>query len=96
MARSSFIYLIKTRISQRIVSAHTVKHEAHSWAANSGWHWDNIELFRMKDGGHNAHGEEEKFMTYVPWDVDQQRELEKVYERARKDHPVFDRPRGDV
>lgn len=95
MARSSFIYLIKTVASARTIAAFTVKHEAHSWAAMSGWDWSDIELLRMRDGGHNGHGEGEKFTTYVPWDVDRQRELEEVYERSRKDHPKSDTTCGD-
>jgi hypothetical protein len=53
MARSPYIYLI--RFNGNVVSAHTVKHEAHTWAKHYGCVLggkEQLQLTAMRDGAH--------------------------------------------
>jgi hypothetical protein len=48
MARASYIYLIY--LGDFLLSAHTVKHEAHTWLKRSKWTPEQTRLVRMRDG----------------------------------------------
>ena len=57
MARGKYIYLIFTRggvvTPGQLISAHTVKYEAHTWLERSKWTPEETVLKRMRDGcGH--------------------------------------------
>jgi hypothetical protein len=49
MARASYIYLVFLNTGE-LLSAHTVKHEAHTWLKQSKWTPWQTRLARMKDG----------------------------------------------
>lgn len=62
MARSKYIYLIRNK--GVLLSAHTVKHEAHTWASrNSSEPADRYKLYRMLDGANTP-----KMEVEIPWD----------------------------
>ena len=54
--RSKYIYLIYQKgwgpysLAPHLLSAHTVKHEAHTWIKRSNWAPDTAELWRALDG----------------------------------------------
>ena len=56
--RSTYIYLIfeagygpRSAYRQaRLLSAHTVKYEAHLWVERSMWSFDTTVLWRLRDG----------------------------------------------
>lgn len=50
MARSKYIYLIRGNRHKNLLGCFTVKHEAVTWVERKGWHTDDLELSRMKDG----------------------------------------------
>jgi hypothetical protein len=62
--RSKYIYLIFMR--NTVLSAHTVKHEAHTWLARSQWLPEQTTLKRMPDGVSDE--TLAKDLTTVPWD----------------------------
>lgn len=70
--RSKYIYLIYYRDAhlddRRLVSAHTVKHEAHTWLLRSGLSPDATELVRVRDG--LCEHESGKEQASIPWDAE--------------------------
>ncbi|MHC4296514.1 MAG: hypothetical protein ACYS7Y_04375 [Planctomycetota bacterium] len=63
MARAKYIYLIRN-MDGLLVSAHTVKHEAHTWAQrNSPDPADHYKLSRMNDGAAQT-----KLEVEIPWE----------------------------
>ena len=50
MARAGYIYLIRGKLHKNLLGAFTVKHEARTWVHTQGWHIDDLELSRMRDG----------------------------------------------
>jgi hypothetical protein len=51
--RSKYIYLIYPRYAEhggRLLSAHTVKHEAAAWLSRSKWTTQTAMLMRVEDG----------------------------------------------
>jgi hypothetical protein len=62
--RSKYIYLIFR--GEMLMSAHTVKHEAHAWLQRSQWLPGQVTLRRMPDGvGDETRA---KDLTHVAWD----------------------------
>jgi hypothetical protein len=66
MARSHAIYLI--RKGDIVLSAHTVKYEAHLWLAKTCWTPEDCTLYRMLDG-HTVDGVNCKQINSIPWDM---------------------------
>lgn len=63
MARSKYIYFIRSAINPAILlAAFTVKHEANTWLMRSEYDQDTARLSRMRDGIHERKDEEE-----IPW-----------------------------
>ncbi len=60
MPRAAYIYLIRDA-NKDVVSAHTVKHEAHTWRDRSGK--DGLKLSAIRDGVFNG-----KTERPVDWD----------------------------
>lgn len=50
MARSKYIYHVRGNRHKNLLGSFTVKHEAVTWVAQKGWHTDDLELSRMRDG----------------------------------------------
>ena len=50
MARSSNIYLVRHRPSDKLLGAFTVKYEAARWALKCPHHLACLQLSRMRDG----------------------------------------------
>jgi len=51
MARSQYIYLIRLKVSGRLLAGFTVKGEARTWAERkSGRQLEAMQLLRMRDG----------------------------------------------
>ena len=50
MARSRYIYHVRTKRQSVLLGSFTVKREAPEWVARSGLHTDDLELSRMRDG----------------------------------------------
>lgn len=69
MARSKYIYLIYDNCD--LLSAHTVKHEAHTWVRRSKWKFSEVQLYRMEDGSGLytvGEGESYKPMKRLEWE----------------------------
>lgn len=64
--RSKYIYLIYHY--ERLISAHTVKREAHEWLSRSHWTHKvpSVRLMRMRDGW-DVKGPQ-KDQTSIEWD----------------------------
>lgn len=65
MARSHAIYLI--RKGSEPISAHTVKHEAHTWLTRTCWTPKDCALYRVLDGL-TMDGENCKLFTRLEWE----------------------------
>lgn len=50
MARSQYIYLIRSKCDGTLLGAFTVKHEAHHWVRRAERDVAGLELSRMPDG----------------------------------------------
>lgn len=50
MSRSKYIYHVRSKRLGVLFASFTVKHEAVTWVARKGWHTDDLELSRMRDG----------------------------------------------
>lgn len=50
MARSTYIYHVRGKRHQNLLGSFTVKREASEWVARKGWHTDDLQLSRMRDG----------------------------------------------
>jgi len=73
--RSKYIYLIYSESSSgigcQLLSAHTVKYEAHRWLEKSEWDTRTALLYRMRDGSEvsMAHSRcDMKPLSMVNWD----------------------------
>jgi len=68
--RSKYIYLIyESKPLGSLLSAHTVKHEAHAWLVRSKWGTSGkmaATLWRLPDGLSGL--PERKYLTRVEWD----------------------------
>lgn len=65
MARSTYIYLIFSK-EDLLLSAHTVKREAHEWLLRSIQSPENTKLMRMRDGlGMESNA---KALDHIRWD----------------------------
>ena len=51
MARSHYIYYFRNKWTGCILAAFTVKHEAISFSEGAGFGPDDVELYRIRDGG---------------------------------------------
>lgn len=50
MARSTYIYHVRSKRQLVLLGSFTVKREAREWVARKGWHIDDLQLSRMRDG----------------------------------------------
>jgi hypothetical protein len=51
MARSQYIYFVRSKQCGTLLGAFTVKHEAHAWAKDhSGHPLETLQLSSMRDG----------------------------------------------
>jgi len=64
MAHNQWIYLIYNGVI--VISAHTVKKDAHDWLAASIWTPENTKLCQMRDGV--AGGTIMKEDREIPWE----------------------------
>jgi hypothetical protein len=67
--RSKYIYLVvrggpTCAPGLDVLSAHTVKHEAHTWLERNGLKPTEASLYRMRDGG----GAQLRDGWYIDWD----------------------------
>lgn len=64
MARASQIYLIYSRKTGKVISAHTVKYEAFQWCVRCDLGSDDVCIVRMRDGVKEM---PEKELVEVEW-----------------------------
>ena len=64
--RGKYIYLIYK--GEDVVSAHTIKYEAHDWVRESRWDYAQVRLVRVKDGRAEKLGRLGKEFTAIEWD----------------------------
>jgi len=50
MPRGKYIYHVRTKQQAVLLGSFTVKREAREWVTRKGWHTDDLELSRMRDG----------------------------------------------
>ena len=87
MSRAGYIYLIYH--GTNVISAHTVKYEAHQWLIHhSPWGPDDCYLIRIRDGVHWKNQRYQKEMAPMEWD-------EKLIEKYRANTPYL-RKTGDA
>lgn len=68
MARGTYIYLVFKGAD--LLSAHTVKYEAHNWVRRSRWDFDQVTLHRMRDGDGRWNNPCEGFLSKQIDDID--------------------------
>lgn len=68
MARSTYIYLVRSFEDHKVVGAFTVKHETVEWAVRNGWGPHNADLSRIRDGIHS-----DKTEVEIPWPTPENR-----------------------